>query len=40
MNGHATVVKPEVADLSRRSLDGIGDHLAHFAELRARDGCF
>ena len=29
MNGHATVVKPEVADLSRRSLDGIGDHLAH-----------
>ena len=33
-------VKPEVADLSRRSLDGIGDHLAHFAELRARDGCF
>ena len=39
MKGHATVVKPEV-DPSRRSLDGIGDYLAHFAELRVRDGCF
>ena len=32
-------VKPEIADLLRRSLDGIGDHRAHFAELRAKDGC-
>ena len=29
MKGHAIVVKPEV-DPSRRSLDGIGDHLAQF----------
>ena len=33
MKGHATVVKPEV-DPSRRSLDGMGDHLAHTFELR------
>ena len=26
MKGHATVVKPEIADRSRRSQDGIGDH--------------
>ena len=32
-------VKPEIADLLRRCLDGIGDHRAHFAELRAKDGC-
>ena len=40
MKRHATVVEPEIARLLRRSLDGIGDHLAHFDELRARDGCF
>ena len=37
MKGHATVVKPEVADRLRRSLDGFGDHLAHFSVVSALD---